>query len=514
VATTISQVPATGEEAPPPAAGGPPARPPLVDARVRNLDVVRRFVERIVDGGGGEPLVELSREEWDAVWSAGSDQETIQGAIARVVFAARAVRGGGPRRDDGPVAPPSVPPALGPTVPLALDRWTPRSALDDPAFTALFRVRPSGTATGGVPVTVPTVGPTTVAPPVADRAPVAPALTVGFFDLLPGFPGAVREAAPEPAPAPAPAPATATARSRAEERRRLRLLSASNWVRNIGALMILFAAWQVWGTAIAQHHTQQALGHEFSARVHAAPPPVPVGDGLVPASVRLTDPPEGTVEAHIQIPEIGVDQYVVAGTAADDLAKGPGHYIGTAMPGQEGNVAIAGHRTTHGAPFNHLDELAVGDPIYLTTSTGQRLTYLVAQTPYPVSPSDVSVLNNFGDNRLTLTTCNPKFSAAQRLIVVAEYQVPGVPQPAKPVVATGKGTPYRHVKNAGESGWNVGVLPLVLLEGAFLVLLGLFTARLARLYGRAGRWLILAPVWVAGIYALFQTLTTFLPAAA
>ena len=395
-------------------------------------------------------------------------------------------------------------------MPLTLEGWSFRSALDDPAFTALFRPRPPGPATTGAPRTVPTVGaaPTAFAP-TGDA--VVPTLTVGYFDLLPGFPGAVREAPPE---APAPAPAPATARSRADERRRLRLLSLSTWVRNLGALMILFAAWQVWGTAIAQHHTQQSLGHEFSAKVHAAPPAAPVGDGLVPSSVRLADPPEGTVEAHIQIPEIGVDQYVVAGTATADLAKGPGHYIGTALPGQEGNVAIAGHRTTHGAPFNHLDQLAVGDPIYLTTATGQRLTYLVAQTPYPVSPSNVSVLNDFGDDRLTLTTCNPKFSAAQRLIVVAEYQKPGVPAASTPVEATGKGTPYRHVTSAGEAGWNVGLLPLVLLEGALLVLLGLTASRLSRLYGRVGRWLILAPIWAAAIYALFQTLTTFLPAAA
>ena len=95
------------------------------------------------------------------------------------------------------------------------------------------------------------------------------------------------------------------------------------------------------------------------------------------------------------------------------------------MPGQAGNVAIAGHRTTHGAPFNRLAELAIGDPIYLTTSSGQQLTYIVSAVPVPVSPRDVSVLNNFGDNRVTLTTCNPEYSAVQRLIVVAAYLPPG-----------------------------------------------------------------------------------------
>ena len=61
--------------------------------------------------------------------------------------------------------------------------------------------------------------------------------------------------------------------------------------------------------------------------------------------------------AELQIPAIGVDQYVVVGTSETDLSKGPGHYVGSAMPGQAGNVAIAGHRTTHGAPFNRIGQL-------------------------------------------------------------------------------------------------------------------------------------------------------------
>ena len=81
--------------------------------------------------------------------------------------------------------------------------------------------------------------------------------------------------------------------------------------------------------------------------------------------------------AELQIPKISLQQFVVSGTNEDDLAKGPGHYLGTAMPGQAGNVAIAGHRTTHGAPFNRLAELAIGDPIYLTAANGERLTYIV-----------------------------------------------------------------------------------------------------------------------------------------
>jgi sortase A len=308
-------------------------------------------------------------------------------------------------------------------------------------------------------------------------------------------------------PSTLPVPATRT--GGLSDAQRHQLVSASNWVRNIGALLILFAAWQLWGTAIAQHHAQSSLQSQFETKVKAAPSK-PTST-LVPASVQYPLPPEGTVMAHLQIPAINLDQYVVSGTASDDLAKGPGHYIGTAMPGQAGNVAIAGHRTTHGAPFNRLAELAVGDPIYLTTVAGQRLTYIVAHTPYPVVPTNTSVLNYFGDDRLTLTTCNPEFSATQRLIVVAEYLQPGAA--THPPLAKGRGTPVS-VEASGEAGWDVGLIPLVLIELGLLAALAVFNGRLARLFGREGRWLILVPIWMALIFALFQSLTSFLPAAA
>ncbi len=295
-----------------------------------------------------------------------------------------------------------------------------------------------------------------------------------------------------------------------EDRRRERLLTLASWVRNIGAIILLFVAWQLWGTAITQHHSQIALEHQFAAKVHHTPVKAAPGFTLTPSTTRIADPPQGTVMAHLQIPKISLDQYVVSGTAEADLAKGPGHYLGTAMPGQAGNVAIAGHRTTHGAPFNRLAELAIGDPIYLTTSTGQTLTYIVSAVPVAVSPSDVTVLNNFGDDRLTLTTCNPEYSAVQRLIVVAAYLPPGATHPVP--IAKGTGKAYA-LAPAETSGWNTTLLPLVAIEILALAGLGLAFRKLSKVYGRGTRWLILAPVWLALLLALFETLTNFLPAA-
>ena len=134
------------------------------------------------------------------------------------------------------------------------------------------------------------------------------------------------------------------------------------WIRNIGAIILLFVAWQLWGTAIAEHHAQATLRTQFDALVHSHPPTAVGGQALIPITTHVSNPPEGTVVAELSIPAIDLNQFVVSGTATDDLAKGPGHYIGSAAPGQAGNVAIAGHRTTHGAPFNRLAELEAGRP--------------------------------------------------------------------------------------------------------------------------------------------------------
>ena len=232
-------------------------------------------------------------------------------------------------------------------------------------------------------------------------------------------------------------------------RHRPRLATVFTWIRNIGAIILLFVGWQLWGTAIAQHHAQATLQSQFQAEVaahrHVTPPKS--GPTLIAATANLPQPAEGSVIARLEIPKIGLDQYVVMGTAEADLDKGPGHYIGTALPGQAGNVAIAGHRTTQGAPFNRLGQMAHGDLIILTTTSGQVFRYVVSQNPVAVSPSDVAVLNDFGDNRVTLTTCNPEYSATQRLIVVGELR-----QKSHSAVKTQ--TVAYHVVNPDTASWN------------------------------------------------------------
>jgi sortase A len=118
----------------------------------------------------------------------------------------------------------------------------------------------------------------------------------------------------------------------------------------------------------------------------------------------------------IKIPAIGLDTVVVEGTTPSALRAGAGHYPQTPLPCDLGNVGIAGHRTTYGRPFGNLDQLKPGDTIELTTPIG-GCVYQVSKAPFVVAPSDLSVIDPTGERSLTLTTCNPKGSAAQRLII-------------------------------------------------------------------------------------------------
>lgn len=145
------------------------------------------------------------------------------------------------------------------------------------------------------------------------------------------------------------------------------------------------------------------------------------------------DATSGAALTRIAIPSIDVETLVVEGTSAAALRAGAGHYPNTPLPGQEGNVAIAGHRTTYGRPFNRVDELQVGQSVWLSTPIGD-FEYVIADPPTDgdcrrtssdraaciTHPKDWSVINQTPEAVLTLTSCHPKGSAAERIIVRAE----------------------------------------------------------------------------------------------
>lgn len=118
----------------------------------------------------------------------------------------------------------------------------------------------------------------------------------------------------------------------------------------------------------------------------------------------------------IKIPAIDVDVVVVEGITPSALRAGAGHYPQTALPCEAGNVAIAGHRTTFGRPFGNVDRLKPGDVIELNTPIG-GCVYQVSEPPKVVPPNDLSVIDPTPMRSITLTTCHPKGSAAERLII-------------------------------------------------------------------------------------------------
>ena len=136
-----------------------------------------------------------------------------------------------------------------------------------------------------------------------------------------------------------------------------------------------------------------------------------------PRRVIQRMPLNGDSIARIEIPAIGVSEYVVEGTDVDSLRKGPGHYPDTPLPGEPGTAAIAGHRTTYGAPFRHIDELKPNQRITIDMPDG-RFIYRVERTKI-VDDQDLSVLDRVDHQRLVLSACHPLYSAAQRIIVFA-----------------------------------------------------------------------------------------------
>lgn len=229
-----------------------------------------------------------------------------------------------------------------------------------------------------------------------------------------------------------------------------------------GLIVLLFVGYQLLGTNLTEQHNQSRLRQEFNQDVaaHAAtvPSTTTAPATTVPGSPTPTTAPSTTTAKqtavsgtdnptvggeppgaavplggaidHLVIPAIGVDKYVVQGVSQSDLTEGPGHYPQTVLPGQVGNAAIAGHRTTYGAPFFRLNGLKAGDNIFVTDTADHRFTYQV-KTIEVVAPDDVSVLDPTKTAQLTLTTCNPRFAESSRLVVVAALYVPKSHTPAK-----------------------------------------------------------------------------------
>ena len=290
-----------------------------------------------------------------------------------------------------------------------------------------------------------------------------------------------------------------------------------------GVLILLFVVYQLWGTGLTHDRAQKRLRaqatRELAAAMALQPAPTTPGAPTTAAPPATVAAPliEGDWTAFLVIPKIGLDELVVEGVEVEDLKEGPGHYPFTKMPGESGNAAIAGHRTTYGAPFNKLDDLVAGDPITVTTRAG-TFRYNVTEKKI-VTPDEVSVLDDTADNRLTLTTCHPMYSAAERLIVVAHLVGPPVDAPAAPVDgAPSAATPPRTrelaagVERPGLSGGGAANRPAI-AWGILAASVWLSAWAIGRWTGR--RWtayFVGAPIFFVVLFVFFENVARLLPA--
>jgi sortase A len=221
---------------------------------------------------------------------------------------------------------------------------------------------------------------------------------------------------------------------RSDDMTMTRVLRGTGWLLiGLGVVVGLYVVYRLVFTGLVADAAQDALLEEWDLTIAEPARGVTVAQaGSAAKETRpAPPPPPGDGVAVLQFRRPGSDEplvydgplAIVEGVGFEELKRGPGRYPGTAGPGEAGNFAIAGHRTTYGAPFFHLDRLAAGDVIDVTGRDGQRWQYTVREqrvvapeATWTIGPDPLGT----GTPMLTLTTCYPRFSDEQRLIVFAE----------------------------------------------------------------------------------------------
>jgi sortase A len=361
------------------------------------------------------------------------------------------------------------------------------------------------------------------------------------------------------------------------------------WVGNLGKtliatglLMFGFVAYQLWGTGIETARSQNQLESEFNAQLAdaaAVAPDVEPGDSstsepLVPATteavvapveepVQTTEPVEepavqptepvetlppvpveeqniptlenGDAIARLEIPRMGRNDIVVAGVQTSDLKRGPGHFPDTPLPGQLGNAAIAGHRTTYGAPFFDVDDLEIGDDIIATTLNGTFIYKVTGSEIVESNRYDVIATTDPSLATLTLISCEPKYTAQKRIVIFSELVAPESAPVGEPIINYGRldkpqpdtpapvvdepntlevGQVSDEIVDAFSDGWfsDPGANGQVGIWGALLALVGLGAYIVSRKLRRdwAGALIGIMPFAVV-LYFFFQNVNRLLP---
>lgn len=272
----------------------------------------------------------------------------------------------------------------------------------------------------------------------------------------------------------------------------------------LGLLLLAFVGYQLWGTSLEESRAQSNLASSFSSEAQqtetsiAKPKPVIRGGAV----------------GRIVIPKIGVDKWIVAGVDWKSLKKGPGLYPDGPLPGQRGNAAIAGHRTTFGAPFERVDELVPGDIITIETREG-TFGYIVASSKV-VRANDLSVLkaDPMVESSITLISCWPKYTASRRIIIRANIAPDNV-------TAVKPSTPLIDTIGASDSplvgGWfhdKGGIVPASILGIALLVISlvpRLVRRRWATIPARMATLVFTTAIFLPTLYYFFQNVSRLVP---
>jgi sortase A len=296
----------------------------------------------------------------------------------------------------------------------------------------------------------------------------------------------------------------------------------------LGLLILLFVGYQLWGTGIFTARAQTNLKNDFkneqaaygssttsslsTSTTDTQPRPTTT---TIPGPLFKPAPPipaEGEVGGIIKIPKIGLNMAFVEGTSRDDLKKGPGHYPETAFPGTLGNAAIAGHRTTYLHPFYDIDKLVPGDRILIDTLAG-HFTYAMTQQLI-VKPTDIWVAAPTADAQITLTACNPKYSAAERIVIKGKLVANESAKPAKPRPT--KAHKAGKSKGDGElaeglSGQHRSISPAI-LWGIIAALVGLGWWWLFRRWRHPLTWVLGVIPFLFALFPFYVYLERALPA--
>jgi len=210
-------------------------------------------------------------------------------------------------------------------------------------------------------------------------------------------------------------------------RKLARIVGTVMVVAGLGVLAWAFTVWK-WEdplTATLNYIEQRELAESFDRRLEEGRP---AGTAPATVDVRKTLPrsavkwrrgsKQGDAIARLRIPRLGLTEIIVNGTDTNTLKRGPGRYLGSAMPGEGELVYVAGHRTTYGAPFSRIDKLRKGDRVFVELPYG-TLEYAITGHRI-VAATETSVLKSKGREQLALQACHPRFFATQRYIAYAE----------------------------------------------------------------------------------------------